>query len=114
MISDASISSGARPRESRNFDGSSGWRALTWPKASQTFSAERMRFATTSSSVSVFKSGMTPPSIAFPFAATILDRRSLAQKWDRLVDQPDTIKTLDEARALESAGSAAEATDLTS
>ena len=85
----------------------SGWRTLTWPKASQTFSAERMRFAMTSSSTSVFKSGMTPPSKCVFVAATILDRTCLAVFRAStcrivLVDQSDTIEAqLDAARALE-------------
>src|SRR5712671_2474238 len=63
MISEASMSSGARPRESRNFPGSSGWRMLTWPKASQTFSAARMRLAITSSSMAVLRPAMVPAPV---------------------------------------------------
>src|SRR6266550_5870446 len=58
MMSEASMSSGARPRDSKNFPGSSGWRMLTWPKASQTFSAARMRLAITSSSMAVMRAAM--------------------------------------------------------
>src|SRR5258708_32995882 len=58
MMSEVAMSWGARPRERRNFPGSSGWRMLTWPKASQTFSAARMRLAITSSSMAVLRPAM--------------------------------------------------------